>query len=99
MCRSRRTEYRPAIEPAAYDGETRQLALESETGSSACRWRGFPWWSLWLLWPLAMLLKALVPVVAGSFALLMQPIVLEITLLPLILIGIGLVVLLAARRG
>lgn len=99
MCRAHRAEPRPVMETVAYDGETRQLSLQSETDSSACRWRGFPWWSLWLLWPLAMLLKALAPVVAGSFALLMQPIVLEITLLPLILIGIGLLVLLAARRG
>ncbi len=99
MCRSHRAEHRPAMETVAYEGETRRLSLESETGSNACRWRGFPWWSLWLLWPLAMLLKALVPVVGGSIALLMQPIVLEITLLPLILIGIGLMVLLAARRG
>lgn len=98
MCRTNRAEHRHFSENAAYEGETQRLALHSEPGSSTCHWRGFPWWSLWLLWPLALLSKALLPIVAGGFAWLTRPLVFEITVLPLLLIGIGLALLVAARR-
>jgi len=82
-----------AMARESYTGETRRLDHQAHMGSTLrlAAWRGgFPWWTLWLLWPLIGVLKAAVPVFWGGLAALSQ---VTVPLLPLVLIGIVLVVL------
>jgi hypothetical protein len=78
MCKRR--EYRSCIPALAshgvYEGKTTRLdAGEGERWAQggreerrACRASGFPWWSLWLIWPLFFVLKAAVLSVAGAWS-------------------------------
>lgn len=78
MCKRR--EYSSAL-PAlasggAYEGKTRPLTASEqegwvdETGRSERRKTcgGFPWWTLWLIWPLMAALKSFGPAMAGAGA-------------------------------
>ncbi len=56
----------------------------------------FPWWTLWLLWPLFYLVKGAAHLAAPLLGWLSQPLMLTITPLPLLLIGAGLALLLVA---
>lgn len=82
-----------------YEGETRRLSAPSARGR--CWGGGFPWWTLWLLWPLFALLKGATALIGPALGWLNQPVVLAIAPLPLLLIGAGvlLLVLGVARRS
>ncbi len=56
----------------------------------------FPWWTLWLLWPLFYLVKGAAHLAAPLLGWLSQPLILAVTPLPLLLIGAGLALLLVA---
>ena len=56
MCHSKRRAW---AEPAACDGST--ISLENERRARP----HFPFWALWLLWPLAVAFKSLLPVYAA----------------------------------
>jgi hypothetical protein len=56
MCHSKRRAW---AESAAYDGST--ISLDSERRTR----RHFPFWALWLIWPLAIAFKALLPAYAA----------------------------------
>ncbi|NJM06487.1 hypothetical protein HC891_10250 [Candidatus Gracilibacteria bacterium] len=60
---------------------------------------GFPWWTLWLIWPLLGLIKAASAALAPLLVLLTTPLALEVTLLPLLLIGAGVALVLLGRRA
>jgi hypothetical protein len=54
---------------------------------------GFPWWTLWLLWPLIGVLKAAVPAVWSGVATLSQ---VTVPLLPMVVV-VGVLVVLWRR--
>lgn len=84
-----------------YEGPTVRLdtpagvSVQGHSGSCGHHW---PWHLLWLIWPLFFLAKWLVPLIVSAvtalFTSLTTPIVLTIPLLPLVLIGVGIVLLL-----
>ncbi len=61
-------ETRIAVAEGAYEGETVRLDTQRE-GQEARRETGrhghFPWWTLWLIWPLFLLAKWIVVTLAG----------------------------------
>jgi hypothetical protein len=59
---------------------------------------GFPWWTLWLIWPAFWLVGKASGALGGLLAFLTTPVALQISPLPLILIAAGVVVLLWRRR-
>ena len=79
---------------AGYTGETINLGSERVPTAAAksrqCANSSFPFWTLWLIWPLFGLLKGALPFIAGSVAVLSQFVML---LLPLVLIVIGIMLL------
>lgn len=75
------------------EGETVRLgSLERGEGRSCGA--GFPWWTLWMLWPLFWLVKGAFVLAAPLYAWLSQPVVLAVTPLPLLLVCAGLAILL-----
>lgn len=90
MCQ-RRTRFQTVNGPA--EGETVQLRLESERRCS-----NFPWWMLWMIWPALWLIKGLALVLGPTLAWLNQPLMLQITPLPLVLIIAGVVMLVIATQ-
>lgn len=100
MCKSRRNEQRPTA-PAT--GSTTRLSDGEPdnsiqyTASRAQSWRGahFPWWTLWLIWPLIGVAKAVAPAMADAWVWISQ---VTVPLLPAILIVLGAALLLARRR-
>ena len=96
----------PAMAPqGAYEGKTTRLvygeaALPERYASedrSLKRYRHFPWWSLWLIWPLIALLKWVAPIYIGVLAALRdtmstqaQPVAMIVAVL-LIVAGIALI--------
>ncbi len=107
MCKPRkaRTERRVQDEPRAYEGETIRLnTVEASSGTRSAHWHHhhFPWWTLWLIWPLFGLVKWLaiglvstLAAVAGALGEIAVPV---LHFWPLLLILVGLV-LLRQRRG
>lgn len=90
----RRKSEIPATPP--YEGETRQLRLQTDRHELRCL--RSPWHALWLIWPLTYVLKGAAGLAAPALAWLNQPLLLTLTPLPLLLIGAGVVLLLAAGR-
>ena len=77
MCRNRkhgtdvRMDERTATAEEPYEGKTIRLdARQEPSGVRAMHWHrgGFPWWTLWLIWPLFGLVKGLAVVLAGAIA-------------------------------
>lgn len=99
MCGHRRTVRASGVGYPA-DGETVRL-VDTTGGKRLSCAAGFPWWTLWLLWPLFWLIKGAAALAAPVLAWLWQPVALTITPLPLLLVAAGVVVLLigAVRRG
>lgn len=87
MCGARR-EPRAAGPNYPADGETVRLGALPRGGGRSCG-GGFPWWTLWMLWPLFWLLKGAFALAAPVVAWLGQPLALTVTPLPLLLIGAG----------
>lgn len=79
---------------AAYTGETINLSSErvptATSKSRQCASGGFPFWTLWLIWPLFGLLKGALPFITSSVAVLSQVVML---LLPVVLVVIGIMLL------
>jgi hypothetical protein len=50
----------------AYEGRT--MRLDSRGGGSCGQAGGFPWWTLWLIWPLIGVVKWFVPLYLGAIA-------------------------------
>jgi hypothetical protein len=87
--------------PKVYDAETLRLdaPLDAKNASTLPGWRvGFPWWTLWMIWPLMGLIKAAIAAVGPLLVLLTTPVALEVTLLPLLLILLGAALVLFGRR-
>lgn len=97
MCRYRR-EMRVAGAEGPADGETVRLGDRPYHRARSCG--GFPWWTLWMIWPLFWLAKGIAQLAAPVAVWLAQPLTLTIPPLPLLLIGAGTVILLvgAIRR-
>jgi hypothetical protein len=96
MCKRRTTATQLVTARPSYTGATRRLDHHAPMGSTLRRtaWRGgFPWWTLWLLWPLFGVLKAAGPVVWSGLAALTQ---VTVPLLPLVLV-VGVLVVLRRR--
>lgn len=91
MCKRRTMQPVAATQP--YEGETirfdSQRVSEREAGSSH-HCGGFPWWTLWLIWPLIGLLKWSVPLLLGVVGSLGQ---ITVPLIPVVLIVLGLILL------
>lgn len=88
MCKPRMTETTPREIEGGYEGQT--IRLKQRHGMSfGCHSAGrhhFPWWSLWLIWPMMGLIKWIVPLMVngvGMAAMLIMPLV------PVLLIGLG----------
>jgi uncharacterized membrane protein YhaH (DUF805 family) len=84
MCKRR--EYHrhiPALaSDGAYEGRTTRLdagvaerwaQTSGREERRACRGSGFPWWTLWLIWPLFFVLKAAVATMAGVWSGVLAP--------------------------
>lgn len=91
MCGYKR-ELRTAGADYPADGETVRLTDLSQADGRRCS-PGFPWWTLWMLWPLFWLAKGALHLSAPVVAWLSQPLVLAVTPLPLLLIAAGLAIL------
>lgn len=81
----------------SYDGATTRLASGEDHRAHGAH-RHFPWWTLWLIWPMVALLKGVsASVIAGWLALggLSVPVNL---LLALALIAIGIVIVVRGRN-
>lgn len=76
-------------------------AARFEEKRAACSGGAFPWWIFWVIWPVAFGVKALAGLSAPIMGWLSRPLVLEVTLLPILLIGAGLAILVvsALRRN
>ena len=104
MCKKayRREEIAP-IAAGAYEGQTIRIGSSGgprEEHSHAGWARGFPWWSLWLIWPLIGALKWAALVSGGALAALRDGIGAfewpAVALVAVVLIVAGLVLI---RRG
>ncbi len=96
MCKRRITETQGATAHGSYTGALRRLDHHAPMGSAfrlAAGCGSFPWWTLWLLWPLFGVLKAAGPVVWSWMAALSQ---VTVPLLPLVVV-IGMLVVLRRR--
>ncbi len=88
MCRRKTMDTRLAMGRESYTGATRRLDHQAPMGNTLrlAAWRGsFPWWTLWLLWPLFGVLKAAVPAVWSGVAALSQ---VTVPLLALVVVGV-----------
>ncbi len=86
MCKAKR-ELRAASPGRPAEGET--VRLGDWPGGEGQRCAHFPWWTLWLLWPLFWLLKGTFALAAPVASWLAQPLTTAVTPLPLLLIGAG----------
>ena len=72
MCRRhiKATEMRTATAEGPYEGETVRLGTQhdGQAAQGIARHGHFPWWSLWLIWPLFGLVKWLVPALRAGIA-------------------------------
>jgi hypothetical protein len=91
MCGAKR-RLRAAGADYPADGETVRL-VDLPRGEGRRCGGGFPWWTLWMLWPLFWLAKGSMALAAPIVAWLGQPVVLSVSPLPLLLIGAGLAAL------
>lgn len=66
MCRTHDQARDQRQESAVYTGETSRLGRDGRAESQQCRWGGFPWWSLWLIWPLVVVLKHVGPLAVDA---------------------------------
>ena len=70
MCKRHTPEIRLASE-GAYEGQTIRLDLREQVWgmrrANGHNW-GFPWWTLWLIWPLIGLAKLVTPLILGTLA-------------------------------
>lgn len=90
MCK-RRTMQAAATEP--YEGQTIRFDPQHDPErhyKSRHHCGGFPWWTLWLIWPLIGLLKWSAPLLLGAVAGLGQ---LTLPLIPVLMIVLGLLLL------
>jgi hypothetical protein len=90
MCK-RQTMQTASTQP--YEGETirfdaEQRALGDSQATLHCA--SFPWWTLWLIWPLIGLLKWSMPLLIGVVASIGE---ITVPLIPLLLIVLGLLLL------
>ena len=59
---------RSAVAQEGYEGKTIRLGEEQPGGpaqGASIHWHRFPWWTLWLIWPLFGLIKGAVVAVSG----------------------------------
>ena len=71
MCkRTYRHEQIAPVAAGAYQGQTIRMSGSDGPGSERRHnWaRGFPWWALWLIWPLIGVLKWAAPMSASALA-------------------------------
>jgi hypothetical protein len=71
MCKRKRYQVdQPALATeGAYEGQTMRLDPRGgshDRGHSCRQAGGFPWWTLWLIWPLIGLAKWFVPLYVGA---------------------------------
>ncbi len=98
MCKHKRRSKRNE----RYEGPTIQLGSELAVSHASNRCMRSPWHLLWLIWPLTMLIKWLVPtllVLWTTLATRMVVVVNAQTMLAMVLIGVGLVLVLRSRRN
>ena len=89
MCKQRTIQTQAATQP--YEGETIHLNSEQALKMERTHTRHcFPWWTLWLIWPLIGLFKWVLPLLVGAIGGLME---ITIPLLPVLLIILGLFLL------
>ena len=102
MCKPRkaRMEVATATPQGAYEGETIRLDRRQADANASPEWRhrgAFPWWTLWLIWPLISLAKWVVPAILGGVAAaagaLSEVVASGIMFWPVLLIVIGVVLL------
>lgn len=96
MCGHKRVKTSPTGE--SYDGTTTRLVSGENNERMHGAHRHFPWWTLWLIWPMIALLKGVsISVLAGWAALgeLSVPVNL---LLALALIAVGVAILVRGRN-
>ena len=93
MCGHKQQTPIEAAHDGPYEGQTQRLRMERTRRV----WRAFPWWTLWLIWPLMGLLKYLGGSVGAGW------VALGAVAVPLnLLLAVGLIVIgvvLIARRG
>lgn len=90
MCKRRVADMRVNETQAGYEGQT--IRLKDNHGSLVYHQRArhhFPWWALWLIWPMIGLVKWLVPLMVGVVGTVAE-IVLPIIPVALILVGVWL---------
>lgn len=97
MC-GRRSELQPAPSVGPYQGETMRLSATAAETRPSRRWGGFPWWALWMLWPVLGGLKWAAAFAGPLLGTLLQPVTLTVAPLALLLIGAGLALLLVGPR-
>lgn len=99
MCGKKHHQLKMAAPGAPAEGATVRLT-DRPAGEGPRPCGGFPWWTLWMIWPLFWLAKGAFALAAPLVAWLSQPLLLTITPLPLLLVGAGLaLLLLRARHG
>ncbi len=100
MCKRafRKDEVPQQIGNTPYEGETRRLDTGCHTSAASGRWaphRHFPLWTLWLIWPLALLIKGALVSVAAALAVLGPSLLFHA--LPIVLVVAGIFLFLHNR--
>lgn len=81
----------------SYEGQTTRLNTETQNGVCRSAWRGFPWWTLWLIWPLIGLLKGAGSALTTGWLMLGTLAVPLNIVLAIVLITVGVALLLRQR--
>lgn len=98
MCGKKRAVVPASTPGEAYEGQTQRLHAEGAPYTKQrCSHHGFPWWTLWLIWPLIALVKHAGAAMFGGWALLGSVLIPANVLLAVVLIVAGAALLLRNR--
>ena len=87
MCKRRQVETGARETEGGYEGRTIRLTQHDGTMTyHRHAAQHFPWWTLWLIWPLIGLVKWLVPTMLGMIGMIAE---IGVALVPVLLIALG----------
>lgn len=99
MCGKKHWREQSETDTRVYDGQTQRLqAGKRGRGFADTSYRTFPWWTLWLIWPLISLMKGVWFMLANSWNSLSVFVVPVNIVAALVLIAVGATLVLRRRQ-